>query len=61
MMQAIGRIERALARIETLDVKQQSGSPPVQEPSLVVRHDRLKQATRSAVAELDKLLARIGN
>ena len=55
MMQAIGRIERALGRLETVDLKS-----PIQsaEPSdLQKRHDRLRQETQAAIGDLDHLLS----
>jgi hypothetical protein len=55
MMQAIGRIERALGRLETVDLKS-----PIQsaEPSdLQQRHDRLRQETQAAIGDLDHLLS----
>jgi hypothetical protein len=55
MMQAIGRIERALGRLETLDLSAQKLSA---EPSdLQQRHDRLRQETQAAVNDLDHLLS----
>ena len=55
MMQAIGRIERALGRLETVDLKSQMQSA---EPSdLQQRHDRLRQETQAVIGELDHLLA----
>ena len=54
MMQAIGRIERALGRLETvdLDTSKQSDEPS----DLQQRHDRLRQETQAAIGELDHLL-----
>lgn len=54
MMQAIGRIERALGRLETvdLDTPRQSDEPS----DLQQRHDRLRQETQAAIGELDHLL-----
>ena len=55
MMQAIGRIERALGRLEMVNLKS-----PIQsaEPSdLQQRHDRLRQETQAAIGDLDHLLS----
>lgn len=55
MMQAIGRIERALGRLETVDLKS-----PIQstDPSdLQQRHALLRQETQAAIGELDHLLS----
>ena len=55
MMQAIGRIERALGRLETLDV---SAAKQSEEPSgLQQRHNRLRQETQAVIGELDHLLS----
>jgi hypothetical protein len=50
MMQAIGRMERALARLENA-----SGEPS----DLQQRHDRLKQEAQSAIADIDRLLSTV--
>ena len=58
MMQAIGRMERALAKLERIDVANTlSGAP---DTALQARHEKLKQETRAAVAQIDGLLCRIG-
>jgi hypothetical protein len=50
---AIGRIERALSRIEQIPQ-----SPPAQfEGELARRHEMLKVETRSAIADIDRILA----
>ena len=55
MMQAIGRIERALARLETLDV---SSVKQTADPSdLQQRHNRLRQETQAAIGDLDHLIS----
>ena len=55
MMQAIGRIERALGRLETLHV---SAAKQSEEPSdLQQRHNRLRQETQAVIGELDHLLS----
>ena len=59
MMQAIGRIERALGRLEMVDL-----SAPTQsaEPSdLQQKHERLCQETQAAIVELDHLLTLVKN
>jgi hypothetical protein len=54
MMQAIGRIERALGRLEMVDLNTPTQSP---EPSdLQQRHNRLRQETQAAIVDLDHLL-----
>jgi hypothetical protein len=57
MMQAIGRIERALARLENVEL-----TPPGQAPEnseLTARHESLKAETRAAIGEIDRLLAEV--
>jgi hypothetical protein len=55
LMQAISRIERALVRLENIDVSQ-AGFPP--EPSdLQQQYDRLKQEAQSALADIDRLIS----
>lgn len=49
---AIGRIERALSRMEQLPTP-----GPSADGDLASRHDRLKTETRSAIAEIDRILA----
>jgi hypothetical protein len=57
MMQSIGRIERALARLENIDVSPVSQSS---EPSdLQLRHDRLKQEAQTALVDIDRLLNQV--
>ena len=57
MMQAIGRIERALGRLETVDLKSPKQSA---EPSdLQQRHNRLREETQAAIGELDHLLRQV--
>ena len=50
---AIGRIERALSRIEQLPEQRSSHD----ETDLARRHETLKAETRSAVADIDRILA----
>jgi hypothetical protein len=50
---AIGRIERALSRLEQMP---QSLPEPVDE-DLVHRHETLKAETRAAIGEIDRILA----
>jgi hypothetical protein len=57
MMQAIGRMERALVRLENADFSRPVASD---EPSdLQQRHDRLKQQAQSAIADIDRLLSQV--
>jgi hypothetical protein len=58
LMQAIGRIERSLARLEQVDFTANSSAP---DHDLQQRHASLKAAAQSAVDEIDKLLAKAGN
>ena len=55
MMQAIGRIERALGRLETVDLK--SPIQSAESSDLQQRHDRLRQETQAAIGDLDHLLS----
>jgi hypothetical protein len=55
LIQAIGRMERALTRLENVDLR---ASAPGSEPSdLQQRHERLKADTRAALSEIDGLIA----
>jgi hypothetical protein len=58
LMQAIGRIERSLARLEQVDL---SAASSAIDHDLHQRHASLKTAAQSALDEIDKLLARAGN
>ncbi len=56
---AIGRIERALSRLEQIDLS--SGNQEAQSNSggdadLIARHERLKAETRAAISEIDALI-----
>ena len=55
MMQAIGRIERALGRLEMVDLK--SPIQSAERSDLQQRHDRLRQETQAAIGDLDHLLS----
>lgn len=50
---AIGRIERALSRIERLPASAGAKS----DYDLVERHEKLKAETHAAIADLDRILA----
>lgn len=50
---AIGRIERALSRLERLPDRQE----PVGDPELANRHEKLKSETREALKQIDDILA----
>lgn len=54
MMQAIGRIERALARLESAGLEKASTSP--ENGDLQRRYDRLRTETQAAVGAMDALL-----
>jgi hypothetical protein len=57
MLHAIGRIERALARLENIDLSQPSFSS---DPSdLQQRHDQLKQEAQAALSNIDRLIAHV--
>jgi hypothetical protein len=58
LMQAIGRIERALSRLERVDFSKQNA--PL-DRELVDRHDRLKTAAQAALDDIDQLLAAKGH
>jgi hypothetical protein len=55
MMQAIERIERALSRLEAAKLLQTSSSDA--HSDIEQRHERLKSETRTALNQIDKLLA----
>jgi hypothetical protein len=55
MMQAIGRIERALSRLEHIDLRPNSSDS--ESSDLAQRHERLKAETRAVLGEIDGLLA----
>jgi hypothetical protein len=50
---AIGRIERALSRLEQVPDR----VPLVSDGDLARRHETLKAETRAAVADIDRILA----
>lgn len=52
---AIGRVERALSRMEQIDTSAKG------DLDLMVRHDRLKSETRLAIQEIDTLIAKGAN
>jgi hypothetical protein len=52
LMLAVGRMERALSRLET----GQRAMRPTND-GLMQKHEQLKQETRAAIAEIDTLLA----
>ena len=54
MMQAIGRIERALARLEKIDMS--ASVPTVENGEIQVRYDRLRAETQNAISAMDALL-----
>jgi hypothetical protein len=54
MMRAIGRIERALARLETADFKESSDN--AESTDLQIRHDRLRHETKATISQIDHLL-----
>ncbi|MBL0923919.1 MAG: hypothetical protein IBJ12_05565 [Sphingomonadaceae bacterium] len=50
---AIGRVERALSRLEQM----QHISPVDKDDNLADRHEKLKAETRAAIGEIDRILA----
>jgi hypothetical protein len=54
MMQAIGRIERALMRLETVELSAPKNT--AQPSDLQDRHNLLRQETQAAIGDLDRLL-----
>lgn len=54
MMQAIGRIERALGRLET--IKFPSSGDDQEMSALQDRYNRLREETRNAILAIDKLI-----
>lgn len=54
---AIGRIERALSRLERLPERATAAG----DPDLSAKHERLKSETRAAIREIDELLERSAN
>lgn len=58
MMQAIGRIERALARLEKIDVPKADAA--ADNGDLQRRYDKLRSETQAAVTAIDALLSERG-
>ena len=56
MIEAIGRLERAVSRLEQVQIS----DTLAHDPDLEARYSKLKSATEQAVAEIDRLLAREG-
>jgi hypothetical protein len=54
MMQAIGRIERALAKLETADFK--GSEDNATSTDLQIRHDKLRHETEATISQIDRLL-----
>lgn len=57
IIMAIGRIERALARIENLPLSKNAGQAS---SGLSERHEALKSEARRAISDIDDLLAGLG-
>ncbi|MBB5685128.1 hypothetical protein [Sphingobium boeckii] len=61
---AIGRLERALARVENAAQKSPASTPAANNETqaawdaLSTRHDRLKQQVEGAIAALDGIIAK---
>ena len=56
LMTAIGRIERAISKLEQVQLPVASSS----NQDLQLRYDALKSATEQAVAEIDRLISKEG-
>lgn len=56
MIEAIGRLERAVSRLEQVQIPEAS----THDPELEQRYTALKLATTQAVEEIDRLLAKEG-
>ena len=56
---AIGRIERALSRLESSRLDKTNLEKPVSttDPELQQKHERLKAEAQAAIHEIDKILA----
>jgi hypothetical protein len=54
MMQAIGRIERALARLEKIDIP--AVPAPTESGEILQRYNRLRAETQGAISAMDALL-----
>lgn len=60
LIEAIGRIERALSRIERTDLSVRNASSNMQSDKdldLIARHENLKAETAAAIHEIDMLIA----
>jgi hypothetical protein len=58
---AIGRLERAAARVERLTAEAPSVSGAGNaDPALVQRHEELRQQVRTAIGRIDALIASSG-
>lgn len=55
LIMAIGRIERALSRLEQARIPQAAETES--NPELQAKYDRLKAETQAAIREIDQLLA----
>jgi hypothetical protein len=56
ILNALERIETALAIIETKGV---AGQSSMGDPALLHRHEQLKAETRLAIAEIDQILSKL--
>lgn len=56
LIEAIGRLEQAVSRLERTGIPQIA----IADPELEQRYAALKSATQEAVAEIDRLLAKEG-
>jgi len=56
-LQAIGRIERALARIEASAARPRPAASAEPDPRLAAAHAQLRGKVEAAIAQIDELLA----
>lgn len=54
LIQAIGRIEHALSRLEQASIKKTASAD---DSGLVAKHDQLKAETEAAIRDIDRILA----
>jgi hypothetical protein len=54
LIQAIGRVERALSRLEQAPVKANGAAD---DNALMARHHQLKAETQAAIKDIDRILA----
>jgi hypothetical protein len=55
LIEAIGRIERAVTRIERTELSAKNLSTPT-DTDLIVKHEQLKTETAAAIRQIDQLI-----